>query len=140
MRAIFGQNADLGHVAHVLAHAGAQDEPDQSFRLAIQGYVGRLRVEDATSREANDVIEKTQRAAERMVLVIDLSIDVSAVCRSNDSGRGLVVPIRPRTDFNIGMRTNRFRCRLSQRQSHEWARMPVEYRLQKWPRHYTGLL
>ena len=98
----FGQGADLGDVADVVADAGAEQDSDAGLGGTVDGDEGGDRVEDSAAGKADDVVEEAERAGDGAVLVVDVAIDVSGVGGGDDGGGGLVVVFGPAVKFDLG--------------------------------------
>ncbi len=126
MSAKFWQHTYLSHVPNVVAHARAQNDPRERVRFPIDRDERRFRIKRPAAGKANDIIQKTQRAAECAVLVVDFGIDVTAVCSCNYSGRSLVVVLGPAPDFELRGKFTVAILRGSQRQGHKQASVAAE--------------
>ena len=69
--AILPADADLRHVAYVFPHAGAEQQGGNFFAIAVSEHARRGSVEESTPREADNVVQKSQRAGDGAVLVVD---------------------------------------------------------------------
>jgi hypothetical protein len=98
---VFGKSADLGDVAYVVAHPGAEQECNAGAGGTVDGYERRDGVEDSAAREAHDVVEEAQRAGDGAVLVVDITVDVAPVGRGDDAGSRLIIGFGPAMNFNV---------------------------------------
>lgn len=99
---ILGQDADLRDVADIGAHLRTENQANKRPRTALKNYERCLRIKCAAPRKAHNVVQKTQRAAQRAVLIIDVGIDVPAIGGRDESGGGLVVVLGPGSKFELG--------------------------------------
>src|SRR5271168_554674 len=127
-------------MAHVITNSRAQDQPNQILSLAVHGSIRRFRIEQPASWKANDVIQKAQRSAQRVVLVVDLSIHVVTIRRGNHGGGRLVVRFRPSPDLNIRKRRRSLRHGVAELENHEKPRMPLESLVKKRPGYAPRLI
>ena len=84
-------DAELGYVSYVRSNAGAEEHADEGSVAAIAEDPGGGGIEDSAAGETDDVVEETQGAVERAVLVIDAGIDVVEIGLVDELGCGLVV-------------------------------------------------
>src|SRR4029077_11349622 len=103
---------DLGHMPDIVADARTEDKANQASGLAIDCHERRFRIEDSATGEAHDVIQEAQRAAEGVVLVVDLRVDMPAICGRDHGGGGLVISFGPGADFDVSMGSKVRRSRL----------------------------
>ncbi len=73
-------------MAYVIAYARAEQQANERARGALDGDEGSVAVKYAASREAHNVVQKTKRAVEAAVLVVDLGVNVSVIRGGDDSG------------------------------------------------------
>src|SRR5713226_4703475 len=101
-------------------------------------------IEGAASGEAHDIVQETQRAGEGAVLIVDLGIDMAAVGGRDQGSGGLVILLRPGTDFKLGRKRRQSRWRslrmLADIEIHEHAGMAAEALLQKGTRDFSGVV
>ena len=76
---------------HRCARASTRSIRSCSSTLRSSATKRRLRIEHAASGKTHDVVEKAQRSAQRVVLIVDLRIHVAAIRRRDHGGRGLIV-------------------------------------------------
>src|SRR5262245_37390919 len=111
---------------NIVADPRAKDESDHAAAALVNRHEGRFRIERAAARKSNDVTQKTQRAAKRPVLVVDVSIDMPAVCGADDRSSGLMILVRPQTQFDVPIVAGGQLAATRESLHHEQPRMPVE--------------
>jgi hypothetical protein len=137
--AIFREGADLRDVSYVVTHAGTEQDSDASVSRAVEGYERRGGVEDSAAGEAHDVVEEAERAGDGAVLVVDVAVNVSAVCRGNDVGSRLIVGFGPAMNFNVRRKqAGGLRIVVLNGQIEEETAIATEAFVQKWCDKVTG--
>src|SRR5215472_11312587 len=106
-------------MSNIVPDPRTEDQSDQSSRFTVQRHERRLGIKYAASRKAHDVVEETKRAAQRVVLVIDLRVHMTAVGRRNHCRGRLVVRFGPLPYFHFGMGCEFLWHRLSEVEDHE---------------------
>src|SRR5579862_9746309 len=127
-------------MSDVVAHARAEDQSDHTFRSTIEYNEGRLGIEDAAPRESHDVIQEAQRSAQRVVLIVNLRVDVPTIRSGDNGGRGLIIAFGPGTDLYVRVRRSFFWHSLPHRQHHEQAGVPLKSSIEKRTRNGVGLV
>ena len=78
----------------------------------MHGHKGSFRIEGAAAGEANDIVQKAQRARHRAVLVVDLGIHVAVIGGSNKSCSRLEILLGPFADLDLARRGDGYRALL----------------------------
>src|SRR5579864_1136461 len=88
-------------MSDIAADARAQDQTDDALRFAIECDERSFAIEHSAARKTHDIVEKSQRPAKRVVLIIDERIDMAAIRCGNHGRRGLVVSLIPGPDLYL---------------------------------------
>ena len=83
--------AELSDVGYVRGDAGAEEHADEGSVAAVAENPGGGGIEDSAAGEADDIVEETEGAVERAVLVVDAGVYVVKVGLVDEFGGGLVV-------------------------------------------------
>lgn len=87
LTAVFRRDADLGDVANVVAHPGAEQESDKLASAVLHQCEGGFGIEVATAGKPHNVMQKPLRTACGAVLLVDVAVEVSLI-GGRDQARG----------------------------------------------------
>src|SRR5665213_1550556 len=94
-------DAELGDVGDVVGYTGAENHADNGSGAGVAEDPRISSVKDAAAGKAHDVVQKTERAVERTILVVDEGIDVAGVRLVDKLGGELVVVGGPAADLDV---------------------------------------
>src|SRR5258708_35104282 len=127
-------------MTHVVPDARAEQQANQRPRGALPRDERSMAVEQAASREANYIVQKTERAVEAAILVIDLGINVAVIRSGDDSGGSLKFVFGPAAELNVRGQGNLWRRNIGQRQRHEKTRKLAEALIEKNRAECAGIM
>ena len=116
---------------YVVAYSRAQDEADKAASTFVYRDERAFRIERSAARKTHNVIQETQGAAQRTILIVDLGVYVAAVSAGDQYGSRLVVVLSPAPDFNLGIHRMRRLGHVVERQHHKKPGMALEPLLDK---------
>jgi hypothetical protein len=86
-------------VAHIFPYAGAEKQSGNLFAIAVGQDARRGSVEQSTTREADDVMQKPQRAGDGAVLIVDDAVQMTFVGMRYELARCGKIAVSPGSQF-----------------------------------------
>ena len=97
--AVLLAHTDLGHVAHVFPHAGTKQQSGNLFTISVSQDARGGSVEQSAAWETDDVVQKSQRAGDRTVLIVDDAVQMPLVGVRNQVAGGGKITVSPGTQL-----------------------------------------
>src|SRR5271165_6016946 len=94
-------NANLGHVAHIFAYPRAEQQSRDLFATAVTEHPRGRRVEESTTREADDVVQKSQRTGDGAVLIVDDAVQMAFISLGDEMAGGGEIAVSPGAQFQL---------------------------------------
>jgi len=99
----FRRDAELCDVSDIFADAGAENKADEFPGGTAHENTGGRGVEVSATGEADDIVKEAQRAGSGAVLIVDVTVEVSAICRCDEMGGGVEIVFAPGAKLKIGV-------------------------------------